>query len=161
MKKLSIITLTVIGMSSFIATAVQAQNPHFIRCSASGPNSDGDLNVCFKAAGFGAGSTVDVTVSATATVTYGCLNRGQHCPGGLFTTTQNVSTTGTFTVGRTGQVSGCEDLAPPPPTRTCPSPNMTQVLVSVSYSNVSVTAEGAGECNPSGTFSENFFSRCP
>ena len=51
MKKLSILTLTMIALSSFMAITVWATSPHFINCSASGVNSDGSLNVCFKIAG--------------------------------------------------------------------------------------------------------------
>jgi hypothetical protein len=53
MTKLSILTLAMIALSSFMATNVRAQSPHFLKCGASGVNSDGTLNVSFKIAGLG------------------------------------------------------------------------------------------------------------
>jgi hypothetical protein len=48
MKRLRILTITGIALSGFMAITVWAANLHFLRCSASGVNSDGALNVCFK-----------------------------------------------------------------------------------------------------------------
>ena len=61
MKKLSILTLSMVALLGFMATNVWAQSPHFLRCSASGVNSDGTLNVCFKIAGLGDNQTLTVT----------------------------------------------------------------------------------------------------
>jgi hypothetical protein len=163
MKKLSILTFTMIALSSFMATTVRAQSPHFLRCSASGVNSDGTLNVCFKIAGLGSNETLDVTASAHADATYGCLNHGQQCPNAAnkVNVQTDVSATGTFTSGKNGQITGCLTVDPPPTTLTCPN-GQSLVLVSVSYTNVQVSAPGAGDCIPSpGTFAGNFFPNCP
>jgi hypothetical protein len=51
MKKLSILTLSMVALVGFMAITVWAASPHFINCSASGVNPDGTLNACFKIAG--------------------------------------------------------------------------------------------------------------
>jgi hypothetical protein len=163
MKKLSILTLTVIALSSFAAISVWAASPHFLRCSASGVNSDGTLNVCFKIAGLGDNQTLTVTASATADAVYGCLNHGQQCPNAAnkVHVQSNVSASGDFTSGKNGQITACLTVDPPPTTLTCP-PGQDLVLVSVSYTNVQVSAPGAGSCQTSpGTFETNFFPQCP
>jgi hypothetical protein len=163
MKKLSILTLSMVALVGFMATNVWADSPHFLRCSASGVNSDGTLNVCFKIAGLGANQTLTVTASATADAVYACLNRGQQCPNAAnkVHVQSNVSASGDFTSGKNGQITACLTVDPPPTTLTCP-PGQELVLVSVSYTNVSVSAPGAGDCIPSpGTFAANFFPQCP
>jgi hypothetical protein len=163
MKKLSILTLTMIALVGFMATTVLAQSPHFLRCSASGVNSDGTLNVCFKIAGLGSNQSLDVTASAHADAIYACKNNGQQCPNAAnkVNVQADVSASGTFTSGKNGQITACLTVDPPPTTLTCP-PGQELVLVSVSYTNVSVSAPGAGSCETSpGTFSANFFPNCP
>jgi hypothetical protein len=163
MKKLSILTLTMIALVGFMATTVWAASPHFINCSASGVNSDGSLNVCFKIAGLGDNQTLTVTASAHADAVYGCLNRGQQCPNAAnkVEVQADVSASGTFTSGKNGQITACLTVEPPPTELTCPN-GQRLVLVSVSYTNVSVSAPGAGDCNTSpGTFAANFFPQCP
>jgi hypothetical protein len=163
MKKLSILTLTMIAVSGFMATTVRAQNPHFLRCSASGLNSDGSLNVCFKIAGLGSNQTIDVTASAHADAVYACKNNGQQCPNAAnkVNVQSDVSATGTFTSGKNGSIRASLTVDPPDTTLTCPG-GQKLVLVSVSYTNVTVSAPGANDCDPSpGTFAANFFPNCP
>jgi hypothetical protein len=163
MKKLGILTLAMIALSGFMATTLRAQNSHFLRCSASGVNSDGTLNVCFKIAGLGSNQSVDVTASADANATYGCLNHGQQCPNAAnkVSVSGTVTAQGTFTSGKNGQITGCLTVDPPPTTLTCPG-GQVLVLVSVSYTNVSVSAPGASSCSTSpGNFAANFFPNCP
>jgi hypothetical protein len=164
MKKLSVLTLSMVALTSFMAITVWAASPHFINCSASGVNSDGSLNVCFKIAGLGDNQTLTVTASATADAVYGCLNHGQQCPNAANKqeVKADVSASGQFTSGKNGQITACLTVDPPlPTTLTCPN-GQTLVLVSVSYTNVKVTAPGAGECDTSpGTFAANFFPQCP
>jgi hypothetical protein len=162
MKRPSNLTLTMIALSSVMAITVWAANPHFINCSASGVNSDGSLNECFKIAGLGDNQTLTVTASAHADAVYSCLNHGQQCPNAAnkVEVQADVSTTGTFTSGKNGQITGCLSVDPPPTELTCPN-GQTLVLVSVSYTNVSVSAPGAGNCTSPGTFAANFFPQCP
>ena len=159
MKKLSILTLSMVALVGFMAITVWAANPHFINCSASGVNSDGTLNACFKIAGLGANQTITVTASATADAVYGCLNHGQQCPNAANKQEvhANVSVSGPFTSGKNGQITACLTVDPPPATLMCPN-GQELVLVSVSYTNVSVSTPEAGECVTSpASFSANFF----
>jgi hypothetical protein len=164
MKRSTLLTITMLALAGFMApTTVRAQSPHFLRCSASGVNSDGTLNACFKIAGLGSNQSLTVTASAHADATYACRNHGQQCPNAAnkVNVQTDVSASGTFTSGKNGQITACLTVDPPPTSLTCP-PGQKLVLVSVSYTNVSVSAAGAGDCNTSpGTFAANFFPNCP
>jgi len=163
MKKLSILTCTMIALGSFMAITVWADSPHFLRTSASGVNSDGTLNVCFKIAGLGANQSLTVSASADANATYACRNRGEQCPNAAnkVSVSGTVTAQGTFTSGQNGQITACLTVDPPPTTLTCPN-GQRLVLVSVSYTNASVSAPGAGTAAvPPGTFAANFFPNCP
>jgi hypothetical protein len=130
-----------------------------------GFNFDGTLNVCFKIAGLGDNQTLTVTASAHADALYACKNNGQQCPNAAnkVNVQADVSASGTFTSGKNDQITACLTVDPPPPPSTFSCPNgQDLVLVLVSYTNVSVSAPGAGSCTPSpGTFSANFFPQCP
>jgi hypothetical protein len=164
MKRLSILTLTMIALASFMATTVRAQNPHFLSCGVSGVNSDGTLDASFRIAGLGSNVSITVTASADANATYACMNNGGHCPSAAnkSTVTGTVTAQGTFTSGKNGSVRGSLTVDPPPNTSlTCPG-GQDLVLVSVSYTNVSLSAPGAGNCTSSpGNFAANFFPNCP
>ena len=163
MKRLSILTLAMIALSSLVAITVWADSPHFLRTSANGVNSDGTVNVCFKIAGLGANQSIDVTASAHADATYACRNNGQQCPNAAnkVNVQSDVSASGTFTSGKNGSVRASLTVDPPSTSLTCPG-GQKLVLVSVSYTNVKVTAPGASDCDTSpGTFSANFFPNCP
>src|SRR4029453_10488901 len=114
MKRISILTLAVVALSSFMAITVWAASPHFLRCSASGVNDDGTLNVCFKIAGLGDNQTLDVTASAHADAVYACKNNGQKCPNAAnkVNVQADVSATGTFTSGKNGQITACLTVDP-------------------------------------------------
>jgi hypothetical protein len=163
MKKLSILTVAMIALLSLMAITVWAASPHFLRTSASGVNSDGTLNVCFKIAGLGSNETLTVTAGAHADATYACRNNGQQCPNAAnkVNVQSDVSASGTFTSGKNGQITACLTVSPPDTTLTCPN-GQKLVLVSVSYTNVEVSAPGAGTASVSpGTFAANFFPNCP
>jgi len=162
MKKLSILTCTMIALG-FMATTVRAQNPHFLSCDVSGVNSNGTLSSDFRIAGLGSNVTITVTASADATATYACLNKGQSCPNAAnkSTVTGTVTAQGTFTSGKNGSVRGSLTVSPPPSTLTCPG-GQNMVLVSVDYTNVSLSSSAGGTCDTSpGTFGANFFPQCP
>ena len=163
MKKLSILTLTMIALSGFTATNMRAQNPHFLSCGASCVNSDGSLNASFRIAGLGSNQSIDITASAHADAVYACKNGGQQCPNAAnkVNVQGDVSASGTFTSGKNGSIGASLTVDPPSTTLTCPG-GQRLVLVSVSYTNVTVSAPGAGDCNTSpGTFAANFFPQCP
>src|SRR5437773_12563828 len=154
MKRLSILTLAMVALAGFMAITVWAANAHFLKCSASGVNSDGSLNACFKIAGLGDNQLVTVTASAHADAVYACKNNGQQCPNAAnkVNVQSDVSATGTFPSGKNGSVTACLTVDPPDTTLTCPG-GQRLVLVSVSYTNLSVSAPGAGTAAvPPGTF---------
>src|SRR5206468_3722579 len=117
------LALTMVALAGFMAITVWAANAHFLRCSASGVNSDGSLNACFKIAGLGDNQSVTVTASAHADAVYGCLNHGQQCPNAAnkVEVQADVSATGTFPSNKNGQVTACLTVDPPPTTLTCPA----------------------------------------
>ena len=162
MKRLSI--LTMIALASFLATTtVRAQNPHFLKCGASGVNADGTLNASFKIAGLGSNQSIDVTASAHADATYACRNNGQQCPNAAnkVDVHGDVSASGTFTSGKNGSIRASLTVDPPPTTLACPG-GQQLILVSVSYTNVRVSSPGASDCVTSpGAFAANFFPNCP
>src|SRR4029450_5373353 len=116
MKKSSILTLTMIALSSFMAIAVWAANPHFINCSASGVNDDGTLNACLKIAGLGSNERIPAAPPASADAVYGCLNHGKQCPNAAnkVHVQSNVSASGDFTSGKNGQITDCLTVDQPP-----------------------------------------------
>lgn len=158
-----IISIISLAFAAIIALAgpASAQNPHFVRADATGPNNNGSISVTFFIAGLGSRETISVTASADATVKYACQNRGGNFPPAAnhqeFSTT--VQNSGTATATRSGQVRDTLTLAPPAPTLQCP-PGQHVVLVSVSYTNVQVTAvtsEGTISQSVPGTFTRVFF----
>jgi len=162
MKKLSILTCTVIALG-FMATTVRAQNPHFLSCDVSGVNSNGTLSSDFRIAGLGSNVSIQVTATADASAVYACLNHGQKCPSAAnkSTVTGTVTAQGIFTSGKNGSVRGSLTVNPPTTPLHCPG-GQTLVLVSVNYTNVSVSAPPAAVCNTSpGNFGANFFPQCP
>ena len=147
-----------LAMLVAIAGVALAANPHFLRATASGPAANGDLTVNFKIAGLGDNETITVTASADATAVYACRNNGGNFPSDPKKTEVSgpVSASGDFTSGKNGQVSGSLTLTEPPTTLTCPG-GQRRVLVSVSYTNVSVSGGGDTASIP-GTFSRTFFN---
>jgi hypothetical protein len=154
--KYVVISLVAILSFSFVGTAL-ADNPHFIRSGASGPNNQGNLSVNFKIAGLGDNETITVTTTADATAVYACRNNGNNFPEDpkKQEVSGPVSASGQFTSGKNGQVTGSLTLMPPSSTLDCP-PGQQEVLASVSYTNVQVMGGGDTESIP-GTFSRTFF----
>jgi hypothetical protein len=164
MRRFVTLTITMLALSSFMAITALADSPHFTRCSASGVNDDGSLEVCFKIAGLGSNVTLTITASATADAVYACKNRGQQCPNAAnkVTVQADVTASGMFTSGKNGQITACLTVDPPEPPDTFTCPNGQElVLDSVSYTNVKVTAPSAGECDTGGSFDRDFFPQCP
>ncbi len=128
-------------LMNFTAGIALAQSPHFVSDSASGPDSDGNLIVSFKEAGLGNNATITYMASANATATYGCINGGDKHPKAANKTSVGgpVTAMGTFTSGQNGSISQSLTLEPPSAgSFTCPS-GQTLTLVSVSYTDVTIT----------------------
>jgi hypothetical protein len=140
MKKLTILTCALIALSSFMATTVRAQNPHFVG-KVTATLTGNNVQVCFKEAGLGNDVLITYTASAQATATYVCVNNGGQCPNAANKTTVSgpVSATGTFSSGQNGSISQCLTFSPPSAgSFSCPSgQNLT--LSHVSYTDITIT----------------------
>lgn len=159
----TVITLcTVLALSSITLWVALAGNPHFISASAActtTDTSDAALQVFFKEAGIGAGNSVAITASATATATYQCINNGGGQPGPKTTTSSPVSESGNFTATAGGNVVNSLTIDPgagPAAAGFCSASgnNWTVTRVgSVTYTTVAVTDSTNGVSkNVNGTF---------
>src|SRR5260370_38496425 len=118
MKKLSILTLTMVAFEGFMATTVRADSTHFIRGpTASLDSSTGDYCVSFKEAGLGNNPITYTLTAGTETFTFQCFTRSnnqpQADPNGQSFRNDSVSTTIT---PHNGQITAT--LCPDPPLRT-------------------------------------------
>jgi hypothetical protein len=138
--------LAVVALGAVITGAAggtaAAGSPHFIKNATKASMSGANLVVSFKEAGLESGSTETVTVSATATTTYECVNNGGKNPSASNKTTTStaVSTSGTFTADKNGNITGSLTLSPPTAAAlgfSCP-PGQTVTFVSVTYTNVAI-----------------------
>jgi hypothetical protein len=121
------------------ASPALAVSPHFI--SATGTlNANGTLTANFKEAGLGTNQNINYTLTADATATYVCVNKGGANPSAQNKTTVAgpVSASGTFNSGKNGNVVGSLTVSPPPSDITCPN-GQTLQLASVSYTGVTLT----------------------
>jgi hypothetical protein len=139
MRRVGIIAVLSMLLLAFAASAALAQNEHFIRASGS-LNNNGTLTVSFKEAGLGTNQNITYVLSADATATYVCVNRGGANPSAQNKTTVAgpVSSTGTFNSGKNGSVTASLTVAPPPSDISCPRGQSLE-LASVSYTNVVLT----------------------
>jgi hypothetical protein len=163
MKRLSILTLAMVAFAGFMAVPVFAQNAHFMNCSSSVNSGTGCITTSFRIAGLGAGASSTITAHTTATATWGCLNGGNQCPNAnnKFTSSQELSGSVNVTAGHNGSASNSITLCPAKPTTfSCP-PGQTLVLISVTYSDVTLTNSISSDtCTTSGGgFSQ--FPQCP
>jgi hypothetical protein len=103
-----------------MASPAYAQNEHFVRASAT-LNANGTLTANFKEAGLGTNQLIDYALTADATATYVCVNRGGANPSAQNKTTVAgpVIATGTFNSGKNGQVTASPTVSPPPSTTVC------------------------------------------
>jgi hypothetical protein len=156
MRKFSMLVALVVAAFA-ASSAFAAGSPHFIKNATSSSISGSSLVCNFKEAGLSAGSTETITCSATESVTYECVNGGGKNPSAsnkkTFVTT--VSKSGTFTADKNGNIVGSESIAVPSAASlgfSCP-PGQKVTLVSVSYSNASITDNTSGATfAPSGSF---------
>ena len=135
------VMLLAAALAMVLAYAVPAfaQNEHFIRASGS-LNNNGSLTVSFKEAGLGTNQLINYTLTANATATYVCVNRGGANPSAQNKTTVAgpVSASGAFNSGKNGQVTASLTVNPPPSDISCP-PGQRLELASVSYTDIVLT----------------------
>jgi hypothetical protein len=151
----SLILLVVLALA---ASSALAANAHFVWAKAAGPDGAGAMTVNFKIAGLGNNVTTTITAGGTATALYACRNNGGKFPRDpkKQQVTGPVSSTGTFTSGRNGQITGSLAFYPPPSSLTCP-PGQRPVLVSVRYTGLFVREPHAGSYSIPGTYSRTFY----
>lgn len=138
----------VIALLVSLPTVALADSPHFISASDS-INSAGALVVSFKEAGLGTVPSVSITVSASGTAVYACINNGGNHPKATNKETVSgpLSASGNFPV-RNGQTTGSLTVGPVGPgSFSCPS-GQNLVLSSVSYSSITVSGLGASTTVP-------------
>jgi len=164
MRRLITILLGLSVAFIFGAGPAAAQAVNIQRASVSGPNEQGQLLFSFRIQGLGQNEQVIVTATADATAVYGCRNPQS----GTFPNAANkqtisgpVSSTGTFTSGRSGGLQASLLLSPPASTLQCP-PGQVATLISVTYTNLvlTVTQPSTGEGDTvsiPGTFTRVFF----
>jgi hypothetical protein len=138
-KKILITAISVMALVGSIAGTALAVSPHFIRASGT-LNANGTLTVSFKEAGLGTNQNITYVLSADATATYVCVNNGGANPSAQnkSTVAGPVSSTGTFSSGKNGQVTASLTVSPPPSDISCP-PGQSLQLASVSYTDVTLT----------------------
>jgi hypothetical protein len=154
MRRVAAALVMSLALLALMATAAFAQNEHFIFARAS-LNNNGTLTVNFKEAGLGTNQNITYTLTADATATYVCVNRGGANPSAQNKTTVAgpVSATDTFNSGKNGQVTASLTVGPPPSDISCP-PGQSLELASVTYTNVVLTDTTNNVVQPiAGTFS--------
>jgi hypothetical protein len=147
MRKLTLL-VAVLVVAVAVPAAIAGGSPHFIR-NATASSINGSSLVCnFKEAGLSAGSTETITCNATEAVTYECVNGGGKNPSAANKTTFQTSgsSSGEFTADKNGNLVGSQTLAVTSPSAlnfSCPN-GQRLVLVSVFYTNVTVTDQTSG-----------------
>jgi hypothetical protein len=148
------LTAMVIGIGS--ATAAPTGSPHFIKNQTTATLSGTSLVVSFKEAGLPSGAVETITVTATATENWFCVNNGSANPqaSNKRTSTSAVSVSGTFTADINGNVTGTLTATAPaaPSDFTCPG-GQTLELGSITYSGITITDSTSGATLSLGTVS--------
>ena len=133
-----ILAAAAVFVAGLAFAAVAQAAPHFAAADSS-VNNDGALVVSFDERGLG-NEDIDYTLTADATATYACINRGGHNPAAANKRTFNadVSAAGSFEV-KNGRVVASLTAGPiSAGDFSCPG-GQRLVLASVSYTNIVLT----------------------
>ena len=105
-------------------------------------------------AGLGTNQNINYTLSANASATYVCVNKGGANPSASNKTNVAgpVSASGTFNSGKNGNVTASLTVSPPPANLNCPG-GQTQQVASVTYTGVTLTDTTNGITVSLGDFS--------
>src|SRR5438874_9575292 len=148
MRKITAVVAGALAVAAIAAPSAMAGNAHFIKNATSASLSGADLVCKFKEAGLESGSVETVSCNATESITYECVNGGGKNPSAsnkhTFVTTASKS--GQFTADRNGNIVGSLTLTHASAASlgfSCP-PGQTVTLVSVAYSNVTITDATSG-----------------
>jgi hypothetical protein len=137
MKRLSILILTILALSSFMAITVRADSPHFIRRPTAALTSTGDYCVSFKEAGLGNTPITYTLTVGTETFTFQCFTRHGNEPQGdpNHLSFSDVSTSTTITP-HNGQITSSLCLMPEQDGASCQGHGLVLKLIAVDYENV-------------------------
>ena len=151
--------LTAAILASASATTAFAANPHFIGQPTCAVDEHGNLDCGGRMAGLGNVSEVSAFLEADISAIFGCDNPGPgiHIPPGQPEDFQDVAGEQETLPVRNGQASFDLSITAPQPAEgfECPNPNWDIVLVSITYSDVSVIV-GEDELAIPGTFSREW-----
>ena len=154
-----------------MAAALMLMSPMLLQAALAAPTVHGPINCTVTSAnalecilnvsGLGGATTATATLTADATVTTGCINRGSAGtqPSGLERTTTTVTQTQTVNVeGGRATFDIVASLPSASELRDCPD-GMTPVIVCASYTDVSIAV--VPNSGPSRTFPvSGTFSNC-
>ena len=153
MKRILVVIFAPLLLVLAAIAPAQAVSPHFI--SASGTlNSSGTLTVNFKEAGLGTNQLITYKLTADASATYVCVNKGGSNPSAQnkSTVAGPVSATAQISSGKNGNVNGSLTVSPPPSDISCQKGQSLEVA-KVSYTNVVLSDTTNGIDAPiAGTF---------
>jgi len=162
--------LTLFGLAC-ITSVTFAQSAQFhdrqtrVSSFVTNVNSDdfGDLTVSFKASGLGNTeglADVVLTVDPTSEAAFRCRNSGGNCPEAANKSQlQDTQVEGQFPI-RNGQVTGSLTFPAPVATDFCPG-GQEEVLVGVTYVNVTISLPDFGISQSFGTFTAGDENACP
>ena len=146
MKHVSILTITMIGLASFMCTTVRADSPHFVGGqTATLDTKTGDYSVSFKEAGLGS-TPVTYTLAAGAgtTFTYQCFTKSNNTPqGSPNSVSGSTDTTVTTITPRNGQVTATITVSPDQDGAGCQGGGLVLKLIAVDWDGVTLT-DGLG-----------------
>jgi hypothetical protein len=131
-------------------------NPQFNKAGTDLTRVGDNLVVDFKETGLPSGSVQTITLSATGTATFLCINGGGRNPSAANkrTVSDDLSTSGVFESDRSGNVTGSLTLMPPGPGDfSCPSGQTLSGPTDVSFTNVVLSDATSGAMRSfAGTF---------
>jgi hypothetical protein len=155
-KTLLLLTATV-AFGFMVQAASATSGAHFFSATSSVADN-GALVVTFDEAGVGQ-QTVDLSLTATGSATYACINGGGNHPkaANKETDTGPVAGSGSFAPTKNGRVSGSLSAGPPASNLTCPS-GQTFVLACVSYTGITLTDNTNNVSTPVADVSRTFFN---
>jgi hypothetical protein len=148
MRRIGIVAVLSLMALALAAVPAFAGSPHFIKSQTFSSLDGANLRADFKEAGLPSGATETVTLSASETVTYECVNGGGKNPSASNKRAIRTSgsTSGEFSADKNGNIVGSLTLEPASAASvgfSCPS-GQTVTFVSVSYTNVTLTDIDSG-----------------
>jgi hypothetical protein len=121
------------------APAIGASAPSISKVTST-LGTDNTLQVCWKESKLDKNRDIDYLASAIASATYRCVAPAGVCPGAIdpvIITGLPVTSPGTFTSGKNGQVTACLTIDAPTATDDCGGP-LTLTLTDISYTAIEI-----------------------